>query len=342
MYQARELRRLGYQFVPGPSGLPSDLLLRQAADAQQGFQWKGQEDYDAVGDAVVAYVQGQLVALCGLEPLPLPAQNAGEGGATTVVYATPSFREQTAPLLVLICGAPPGGSVGVWGRKLCINASLHEGAMFDYIFRAKQLGWSVLVANPNSNEIAGLLVSGSECSHLHLQTMWNAYVAPAAASSVLVVAHSYGACATAHLLKCEANALERIQAIAFTDGWVNPPGNLLREVVPGVAASQGSASFLAEVAQLAPLACQPASEAVERRLAEVGRDFVSSQLPAGTPVAADRRGDGVPCVSAGHQEHPSTTHAATEVVFAFLQEGLKGRTATSNDELRERCRSAGC
>ena len=52
-----KLAMLGYHFVAGPSGDPSDLVLRQLADKAAGFAWKGQEDYDAVGAAVTAHLQ---------------------------------------------------------------------------------------------------------------------------------------------------------------------------------------------------------------------------------------------------------------------------------------------
>jgi len=343
-YQARELARLGYKFVEGPSGLPSDRVLRSTEDSQKGFEYKSQANYDAVGEAVFACIQGLLVSDFGLEALPLPRAGSALGGeAHAVVYATPALLEQTAPLLLLVCGAPPGGAAGIWARSLCINGSTHEGAMFDYILRAQRLGWSVLVANPNANDVAGTPIEGSECPHLHLQTLWRSYVEPSAASCVMIVAHSYGAPSTTHLLKTEDRAKDRIRAIAFTDGWVSPPGTLLCEALPEGADAGGQsddgASRLARYAELAPAAFQPGSSDLSAWLAEVGRDFTADQRPAGTPVAADKRG--VPAVSAGHEKHVSTTHAATEVVFAFLQEGAEGKAAESNAELRTRCPPAG-
>ena len=38
------LESLGYTFVPGATGDPSDWVLRQAADTSKGFEWKGQEN----------------------------------------------------------------------------------------------------------------------------------------------------------------------------------------------------------------------------------------------------------------------------------------------------------
>ena len=60
-----------------------------------------------------------------------------------ISHPSPTTQEHVGPLLLLVCGSAPGGAAGVWGRSLCINASLHEGAMFDYIFRAQELGWAV-------------------------------------------------------------------------------------------------------------------------------------------------------------------------------------------------------
>lgn len=36
------LDALGYTFVPGPTGNPSDWVLRQRDDTTKGFQWRGQ------------------------------------------------------------------------------------------------------------------------------------------------------------------------------------------------------------------------------------------------------------------------------------------------------------
>merc|ERR1739848_703681 len=111
------------------------------------------------------------------------------------------------------------------------NTSLMEGAMFDYIFRAKALGWAVIVANPHVKEVCAMPIEGSECPHLHVKTLWKAYIESALCSCVLVVAHSYGAPVMIHLLKCEPGARERIKALVMTDGGVFH-GNLCQEAVP--------------------------------------------------------------------------------------------------------------
>lgn len=57
--------------------------------------------------------------------------------------------------------------------------------MYDYIFRAEQLGWSVVVADPRTDD-------DDKSPHLHLQSIWQEHIGPASASCVAVVAHSYG------------------------------------------------------------------------------------------------------------------------------------------------------
>lgn len=73
-------------------------------------------------------------------------------------------------------------------------------------------------------------------------------------------------------------------------------------------------------AQLAPAAFEPPTAEFEARVAAVGRNWVSSSAPLDTPV--DEAEACMPAVSAGHESHPSTTFAATESVFGFLDARL--------------------
>ena len=65
-----------------------------------------------------------------------------------------------------------------------------QGTMYDYIFRAENLGWSVVVADPRTdlNEADGIAAS----PHLHLQSVWQEVIEACPAPCVAVVAHSYG------------------------------------------------------------------------------------------------------------------------------------------------------
>merc|ERR1719203_715114 len=117
------LSEFGYKYVENPNGSGNrhDLVLR-TSDESSGFIWKGQENYDQVGDAVVSEVQAYLTKSYGLEE-----KSLGDAPPFATVYATPDFESQAGPLLILVCGFAPGGAAGVWGRSLCINGSLLEG-----------------------------------------------------------------------------------------------------------------------------------------------------------------------------------------------------------------------
>ena len=138
------------------------------------FVWKGQENYDAVGEAVNATIREMLVTHCELEEVVTDLAPAS-------CWASPDWREHTGPTLVLVCGNTPGGEAGVWGRALCINQTTLQGAMFDYIARGRAHGWAVVVADPHTDA----------APHLHLTRLMQGPLA--SKQRLLVVAHSYGA-----------------------------------------------------------------------------------------------------------------------------------------------------
>ena len=48
------LKALGYEYVPGPTTSPTDMIL------QPKFSWNGQENYDAVANACTNWIKSQL------------------------------------------------------------------------------------------------------------------------------------------------------------------------------------------------------------------------------------------------------------------------------------------
>ena len=329
------LSSLGYIYVPGASGARSDFVLRQSDKPNEGFTWKGQENYDAVGAAAVAWVQCQLTAQFGLETVHL---------SNSVAYASPCLSQHRGPTMLLICGSAPGGAAGVWGRSLIMNQTTHEGAMFDFILRAQSRGWAVVVANPHDD---------SKSPHRHLTELYHALLAPrAAAQPLLVVAHSYGAALTMGLLKSAPEAAVQLAALALTDGMVWTADGwsgegLLHEEVPtaaqldaAIAAKKGTDTELSSFAELAaqsfreelarssevaPAAFAPPSRALQARVAALGRNWVVSELPVGSRVSLGRHSVAalMPTVSAGATAHPSTTFAARDDIFAFLDRAVR-------------------
>ena len=298
------LAELGYVYKVPEGGTVSDERLTQVDDETKGFEWKGQENYDAVAAACALYCKTRLVLASGLMETAL-----GEARC----WAHPNDAGPNAPIIFLVCGSFPGGSAGVWGRSLCVNATLREGGMFDYIERFRnELGANVVVADPNVSEEAGRIVAGSETPHRHLSTLYSRAIHKDETRPIAIVAHSYGASAVAFLFKDKPQCRSRIKAVALTDGCALY-GSILKEEVP----PSGSAR-LEHNKKYAPSAFEDDAEA-GAAYAAVARNFVSSSEPAGTPLPG--RGP-FESVSAGHTSHPATTHAATEEVFAFLKEKL--------------------
>lgn len=328
------LNELGYAYVRGPSDEPDDYVLRQAAYPTEGFQWKGQQNYDEVAIAAFEWIREQLVERYGLRPLPC------KGGATA--YVSPGVSHSSAPLLILVCGATPGGDAGVWGRALCINDGTLSGSMFSYVRQAQALGWNVLIADPHG---------GEGCPHAHLAQLWRSTVMPCSAARVMIVGHSYGGPVSISLLKADLSARRRISAIALTDGmayvplegWCRSHEALLNERVPTeeeAAMEPGGVELrerLLHYAEAAPHAFESKlgrwqGESPSAVLAAVGRNFVCSELELGTTISA--KPNEMVSVSSGSDAHASTTRAAQAAVFEFLRHGAAGEAQMANDRVR--------
>ena len=175
-------------------------------------------------------------------------------------------------------------------------------------------------------------------------------------------------------VKSTPSALQQIDALAFTDGmgWV-PSGwtykAMLHESVASDSDLEAEADKQAtaqehaddqpesiaqlrevrlqalrkirdrraEFARVAPAAFEPPTEDVAAFVAKVGCNWVASEAPLGTAIELED--SCTPTVSAAHASHPSTTFAATEDVFRFLDEAVcragSGGADGGNVELNE-------
>ena len=265
------------------------------------------------------------------------------------MYATPGLASRKAPALVLLCGDVPGGDAGTWSRRLCINDSTLSGAMFEYVTRAQALGWSLVIPDLHG--------AGDVGPYKHLCDVWRSILAPSEMTQLLMVGHSYGAPIGFGLLKAEAGALERLGAVAFTDGmswdasgWRStvsvseaaPSEDEVQKACENFEAT-GSGESTAEKREMyarvlkyssaEPAAFGVAPPEVCARVHAVSRNYAGSDLPVGTPLKVAADWSIVPQLSAGHSEHGNTTHAAMDSVFAFLERGAAGTAAAANAEL---------
>ena len=97
---------------------------------------------------------------------------------------------------------------------MCVNGTLDEGAMFDYVARAeKDLGGNCVVLDPNVSETRGCAVEGSETSQNHVCSAYGQVVRPGDDKRpVVIVAHSYGAAAVSYLFKARPEARAEVRA----------------------------------------------------------------------------------------------------------------------------------
>lgn len=332
---ATVLASYGYKFIPGPSGRKGDFVLRKVSDESAGFSFEGPDHFASLAKATFLWVREGLVSVCGLEPLP------GMGPATP--YATPGLLERDAPLLLLCCGDVPGGDAGSWSRRLCINEGTVTGSMFEYIFRAQQRGWSVVVADSHAH-------ADTSSPHAHLAELWQKVLSKCKAASLLIVGHSYGGPNAVGLLKAEPAAAQRLAAFVGTDamgwghgGWssthLDESAPSLEEVrsnlVEGGQKEEDAvwdAERLQRYKPTLPAAFEPMSAELNTTLVAVARNYVASDLAPGTPIRTDA--GMILHVAAGSSEHGSTTMACVDSAFEYLERGAAGTAAQANAEAR--------
>lgn len=290
-----DLRSLGYEICGG-------RLQHTASGAP--FKFEGPGHYDRLADAVVEYASLLLEDDVGLEPLWLPLGAPSGGGCP--IYVSPDFL-QCQKLLVLVNGA---GRVraGVWSCSLCINEDLDKGTMLPYIKAARAMGFGIAVLNPNTNQVDGRPIPGSESPERHVKYFWQ-HVLMAHDSrerrgpAVDVIAHSQGGrwvlsmLRRAQLYKEGSNRLG-LNKVIFTDSY-HVQQQVLR--LP-----EEKRTFLS-------------TKAV---------NFVPHDSAAGLDVQAwfsqeysfTAEEKACRCVSAGVLDHASTNYAALELAMDFLLE----------------------
>ena len=325
----------GYKFIPGPSGSELDFVLRRTDDESKGFQFEGPDHFAKLAKSTMLWAREKLVTLCGLEALPGFASSA-------TPYVTPGLLDKEAPILLLCCGDVPGGDAGTWSRRLLINEGTVTGTMFEYISRAQQRGWSVIVADSHAH-------AGTASPHAHIIEIWQKLIAKSKASKLLIVGHSYGGPNAVGMLKAEPEAVQRLGALVGTDAMAwgaqdDWSSATLDENVPTeeeVRAARANnleealemRERCASYAKSAPAAFAAPPSEVTQAIATVGRNFVASALPAGTPIRAEQ--GLLTLVSAGAEEHGATTNACIDAAFAFLDRGAAGTADAANQELRQ-------
>ncbi|KAG9297967.1 hypothetical protein G9A89_018795 [Geosiphon pyriformis] len=256
-----------------------------------------QSHYEAL-EAVGKYIEEQLVSSYKLIKKDIPLDSTQPKSR---IYCSDDY-DTCSTLLLLMQGS---GVVrpGQWARQVVINESLELGSMFPYIKKARELGWGVLIFNPNENfgdvikdgEIVDQRpIKGSESPLQHTLYVWDNFIRSVKSDHILMVSHSFGGISTTALLdRREKEFKSLVKRVAFTD-TVHSAGNI---------PTHSKDWFM-----------------------ENTKNWIKSERPLDTPVQDANGYFGCRCISAGHPKHEYTSGTAIESVFEFLKGKLENET----------------
>ncbi|XP_021933758.1 UPF0528 protein CG10038 isoform X2 [Zootermopsis nevadensis] len=260
-----------------------------------------QKRYEALGDVITEYVYHLLETEVGLHREMVPQQGSAQESA--VIFVSSDILSRPDHLLVLI---PGSGAVrsGQWARSLIINDSLQSGSQIPFIKRARELGYAVIVMNPNDNVkvIDGkkIKIKNSRNGMEHADYVWKHYVKEINPKHIAIIAHSYGGFLAVDLAtKYLSDFSSSVFAIALTDSVHD---------------------FWA----------QKVPSKVAEYLKKVSRNWASHDTSLDTRLSHNKEGD-IPRVSAGHTKHEMTSWSSFESVFSFIQE--RRNALVGKDEL---------
>ncbi|CAH2087242.1 unnamed protein product [Euphydryas editha] len=287
MSSAKSIEDLGYGFNAygqlrklNENGQPGDEPFQfNISDDHQECQ----THYEVLGAAITDHIYHLLQTHENLIKLPVPRGSSEENG--TFIFVSKDYDKKDV-LLVLIHGS---GAVraGQWARSLIINDCLETGTQIPYIRQAHARGYGIMILNPNDNYRQNKAISHSGSSEEHAKYVWKEYIQNTKASSILIVAHSYGGILTVMLADKQKKLFEkRVKAVAFTD-------------------SVHSFSGIK----------------VSKHLNKIARNWVSSTALLDSPMKSPE--SDVYRVSAGHTKHEMTSSSCMDSVFKFFEEKLK-------------------
>lgn len=102
--------------------------------------------------------------------------------------------------------------------RLIINDNINTGSQIPYIRKGVAKGYGIILLNTNDNYNAdGSEIKQSSNPEQHAIYVWNKYIIPSSASSIAIVAHSYGGVVTLSLANKAKDFERKVKAVAFTD-----------------------------------------------------------------------------------------------------------------------------
>ncbi|CAG8681023.1 23632_t:CDS:10 [Dentiscutata erythropus] len=256
--------------------------------------------YDIIMELLASWVEEKLQKDLGFIKKILPL-GATENDIHTKIFLTPDY-ETNDKMIIFIPGT--AHSVGIWSRRALIDISVIDGSMINYAKRALDLGFSVVMLNPN--EVFWYKGKGSESPEAHTSYVFENIVIPSAAQKIFIIANSYGGHCAIDVMQNHINELsERVKAIEFT-------------------VSAHSIDFVK-------------TDRMKVWIREHCRNWLMSDLPIGEEIIDTRFG--CHSFSSGSELIEYITYAVIDLVFKFIEnklinpENFQDDTCDTDDDL---------
>ncbi|CAG8496568.1 1701_t:CDS:10 [Cetraspora pellucida] len=253
--------------------------------------------YDIIMELLGSWIEEKLQKELGFVKMILPL-GATENDIHTRIYLT----------------------VGIWSRRALIDISVIDGSMISYAKRALDLGFSVVMLNPNEvfwYKGKGVLIlpkttapfdtiPGSESPETHTNYVFENIVIPSNAQKIFIVAHSYGGHCAIDVIQNHIDELsERVKAVEFT-------------------VSAHSIDFVK-------------TDRMKVWIREHCRNWLMSDLPIGEEIIDTRFG--CHSFSSGSELIEYITHSVIDLVYKFIEnklvnpENLQDDASDTDDDL---------
>ncbi|CAJ0828843.1 8803_t:CDS:10, partial [Entrophospora sp. SA101] len=295
----RNLKELGYQINEKGQFLTLEGEIYNFDVKERSYN---EALYDVIIELLMEWVEERLQNDFGLQKILLPI-NATKDDIHSKIYVSPDYLENDK-MMIFIPGT--ANMIGCWSRRVMIDVSINDGSMISYVKRAREMGFSVIIVNPN--EVfwyKGKAVVRSETPESHTNYVFENFVIPSSANKIFIVANSYGGHCAVDVMQNFFELLKnRVKGIEFTE-------------------TTHSIDFVKTIL-------------VRYWIIKNCRNWLMSSEPAGSEIRDSRFG----CISfsSGAENNEFVTYEVIDRVFEHVAkklEQLENGATESNDENEE-------
>ncbi|CAG8574056.1 1811_t:CDS:10 [Paraglomus occultum] len=179
--------------------------------------------YDKLVELVSEYVEEQLRSKYNMVKMILPI-GTSEEAVHTKIYVSSDYLTKES-MIVFIPGL--SNKFGIWAKRSMTEHGVKDGSVLSYTERAMNMGFSVVVTNPNeiywhknkptATKTPYVTVPENDSPEVHVDYVFRHFVIPSAAQNIFVVANSYGGYSFVEVMQKHFSELkDRVKAVDFT------------------------------------------------------------------------------------------------------------------------------